>query len=327
MAPDSVVDDSDIDLELLRSSAREFLSGRGEKDSVEDLARMDWTGLLVDEALGGAGWLPVETAVIAEEIGRAGDRSGWFGTTLAAAALASAPADVRKRWLPVVLDGSTPAGVALSGGTVRVTNAEALRVLVTLGSNGIHVFELSDATPRSRDEELLDVSRPVWRVDLSGTDGVGVSASTRSDQLLAMARVLLSADSVGALSATFERLIAYLKDRIAFGAPIASFQAVQHRLVELLVLEEKARAVIMKAARALAAPEVSDEAIQLSSAAHAFVVANATAAIDECMQLSGGIGFTWEYPLHHELRRAFTNGHLLGNARTSRAAYATGSGW
>lgn len=328
MTPDGAVQDADIDLELLRSSARAFLAERGEKkDSVEDLARMDWTGLLVDEALGGAGWLPVETAVIAEEIGRAGDRSGWFGTTLAAAALASAPSAVRDQWLPQVLDGSMRAGVALSGPTVRVTNAEALCVLVTLGSSGIHLFELSEATHRSRDEELLDVSRPAWRVELADNEGLLIGGTTRADQVMAVARVLLSADSLGAFSATFERLVAYLKDRIAFGAPIASFQAVQHRLVELLVLEAKARAVIMKAARALATAEELGSAIELSAAAHAFVTAKAAAAIDECMQLSGGIGFTWEYPLHHELRRVFTNGQLLGSVRTSRTAYAKQAGW
>jgi alkylation response protein AidB-like acyl-CoA dehydrogenase len=49
--------------------------------------------------------------------------------------------------------------------------------------------------------------------------------------------------------------------------------------------------------------------------------------VDECMQLSGGIGFTWEYPLHHELRRVFTNAQLLGTARSSRALLAEVSGW
>lgn len=327
MSPENAADDADVDLDLLRSSAREFLAERGEKDSVEDLARMDWTGLLVDESLGGAGWLPVEAVVIAGEIGRAGDRSAWFGTTMAAAALASAPADIRDRLLPSLLDGTVAAGLALAGGTVRVTNAEALRLLITLGDNGVHLFELSDATPRSRDDELLDVSRPAWRVELSGTDGVLVGEKQRADQLLAVARVLLSADSLGALSMTFVRLLSYLKDRIAFGAPIASFQAVQHRLVELLVLETKASAVIMKAARALASTAATGEAVELSAAAHAFVTAKAAAAVDECMQLSGGIGFTWEYPLHHELRRTFTNGHLLGTARSSRSAYAQKVGW
>jgi alkylation response protein AidB-like acyl-CoA dehydrogenase len=109
--------------------------------------------------------------------------------------------------------------------------------------------------------------------------------------------------------------------------PIASFQAEQQRLVDLLVFEAKARAIIMKAARALEADENLDDAITLAAAAHAFVVAKATASVDECMQLSGGIGFTWEYPLHHELRRVFTNGYLLGTARSSRALFAERSGW
>lgn len=319
--------DDGVDLEFLRESARDFLAGRGEKDSVADLAAMDWTGLLVDETLGGAGWLPVEAAVVSEEIGRVRDRSTWLGTTVAAAALGSAPVDIRDRWLPLVLDGTVPSGSALAGGTVRVINADSLQVLVTLGDNGIHLFELSDATPRTRDDEMLDVSRPAWRVELTGTDGVLVGGPERADQLLAVAKVLLSADSLGALSATFERLVGYLKDRMAFGAPIASFQAVQHRLVELLVFEAKARAVIMKAARALASEDAVTRAVGISDVAHAFVMSKASAAVDECMQLSGGIGFTWEYPLHHELRRTFTNGYLLGTARSSRAAFAERAGW
>jgi len=98
-------------------------------------------------------------------------------------------------------------------------------------------------------------------------------------------------------------------------------------LVDLLVFEAKARAVFMKAARALAEDDGSCDAIALSASAHAFVCAKAAAAVDECMQLSGGIGFTWEYPSHHELRRVFTNGYLLGTARYSRALFAERSGW
>src|SRR6185312_2496895 len=92
--------DADFDLDLLSASAREFLAERGDRGSVKDLAAMDWTGLLVDEELGGAGWRPVETCVVAEELGRAQDASAWFGTTMAAAGLASAPDDVRDQLLP-----------------------------------------------------------------------------------------------------------------------------------------------------------------------------------------------------------------------------------
>ena len=319
--------DDDVDLDLLRDAARDFLTGRVAQDSLKELAAMDWTGLLVDDNLGGSGWRPVETTVIAEELGRAQDASTWFGCVLAAAALSSASSEMRDRWLPAMLDGTAAAGCALPGDTVRVANGDAIDILITLGNNGIHLVEVSEAIPRTRDDELLDVRRAAWRVDISGAESVLIGGPERADQLLAVARVLLSADSLGALSATFERLVAYLKERIAFGAPIASYQAVQHRLVDLLVFEAKARAIIMKAARAQAADDNADEAIGLAAAAHAFVTANATAAVDECMQLSGGIGFTWEYPLHHELRRVFTNGYLLGTARSSRALVAERSGW
>ncbi len=326
MAPDGT--DRDLDLNFLRESAREFLAGRGEKESLQDLAAMDWTGLLVDEALGGAGWSPVAATVVAEEIGRAVDRSAWFGTVLAGAALATAPEDIGRRWLPGLLDGSVAAGLAVAGDTVRVLNADRLDLVVTLGTNDIRLYELSDAVPRSRDDELLDVGRPAWRVELGGVDGASIGDRARAEQLLAVARVLLSADSLGATAACFDRLVEYLKNRTAFGAPIASFQAVQHRLVELLVFEAKARAVVLKAARALSSPDgAGEDGIALAAVAHAFVTSKAAPAIDECMQLSGGIGFTWEYPLHHELRRAFTNGHLLGTSRASRTALVGRLGW
>lgn len=319
--------EDDIDLDLLRESARDFLAGRVAQDCLKELAVMDWTGLLVGEELGGSGWRPTEASVIAEELGRARNSSAWFGCVVAAAALASAPDAVCNRWLPALLEGAAAAGCALAGDTVRVAGGDAIDVLITLGSNGIHLFEGVDRMPKSRDDELLDVDRAAWRVDVSGAKSVRIGGPERADRLLAVARVLLSADSLGAVSATFERLTAYLCERIAFGVPIASFQAVQHRLVDLLVFESKARAIIRKAARALATGALSDDDIALSAAAHAFVTARATAAVDECMQLSGGIGFTWEYPLHHELRRVFTNAYLVGTARSSRVLFAERSGW
>ncbi|OBI97869.1 acyl-CoA dehydrogenase [Mycobacterium alsense] len=315
---------ADVDLDLLRASAREFLAERGEKGSVKDLAAMDWTGLLVDEELGGAGWRPVETCVVAEELGRARDGSAWFGTTMAAAALARAPAEIRDQWLPRLLAGTATAGFAALDGSARIVRDD-IDIVVALGSKGIHLFGDLDPARFEPDADLLDVTRTVWRIDVADAPGVLIGSPERAGELSAVARLLVAADSVGAVSMTLERLTAYLKERVAFGAPIASFQAVQHRLVELLVFEVKARAVVMRAARAIASTD--PRATALTAAAHAFVAAKATAAVDECMQLSGGIGFTWEYPLHHELRRVFTNAHLMGTARSSRALLAKVSGW
>lgn len=315
---------ADIDLDLLRSSARKFLAERGEKDSVKDLAAMDWIGLLVDESLDGAGWRPVEACVVAEELGRAQDRSAWFGTTMAAAALSSAPREVGQRLLPGLLAGTATAGFAVADEGIRVVRDDIDSVIVA-GRNGIHLLSDLDPTRFSSDTDLLDVTRTIWRVDLTDAPFVLIGSPERADELLAVARLLVAADSVGAMSMTLERLTAYLRERVAFGVPIASFQAIQHRLVELLVFEVKARAMIMKAARAIAGAD--ERASGLTAAAHAFVAAKATAAVDECMQLSGGIGFTWEYPLHYELRRVFTNAHLVGTARSSRSLLAQVSGW
>jgi len=319
--------DEDLDLDLLREAARDFLTERDTQDSVKELAAMDWTGLLVDETLGGSGCRPVETAVIAEELGRAQNSSPWIGCVIAAAAVSTAPADVRDRWLPGMLDGTTTAACTLTGDVVRAIAGDRVELVITLGPKEIHLIESSDAPHRHADPDLLDVNRVIWNVDISSAQGILIGGAERAEQLLALARVLLSADSLGALAMTFERLVGYLKERVAFGVPIASFQAVQHRLVELLVVQAKARAVIMKAARVLATDDESNDVVTLSAVAHAFVTSRAAAAVDECMQLSGGIGFTWEYPLHYELRRVFTNGYLLGTARSSRALLAERADW
>jgi alkylation response protein AidB-like acyl-CoA dehydrogenase len=324
--------EDEVDLDLIRVSAREFLADRGEKDSVRDLAAMDWLGLLVGEEHAGAGWRPVEACVIAEELGRAHDRSPWFGCAMTAAALADAPQPVRDRWLADVLDGSVVGGFTPAADVGRIVGGDKAHAVVAAGRNGVHLIELSETHARWRDGDSLDIARPVWCIDLMQATGVLIGSAIQAERLIAVARLLVSADALGAVSGALARLTAYLKDRIAFGKPVASFQAVQHRLVELLVFDVKSRAIITKAARTLANADSDDEAdmrkaVTQSAVAHAFVAANATAAIDECMQLSGGIGFTWEYPLHHEMRRAATDAVIMDTARSSRALLAEMSQW
>lgn len=325
-------DYDDLDLDLVRISAREFLAGRGDTDSIGDLAAMDWLGLLVSEDLDGVGWRPVEACLIAEELGRAQDRSPWFGCAVAAAAFADAPDSIREDWLTETLAGTAVVGFAPAGDVVQIVGGDTVRAVVTAGRNGVHLIELAVTDDRWTDGDALDIARPLWCVNVSGATGVQIGSPTQAQRLMAIGRLLVSADAIGALSSTVARLIAYLKERIAFGVPIASFQAVQHRLVDLLVLEVKSRAIVAKAARTLASADIDDDArvrtaVAHSAAAHAFVAAKTTAAVDECMQLSGGIGFTWEYPLHYELRRAATDAVFLGTARSSRALFAEVSGW
>jgi len=315
-----------IELEILRSTARRVLGAAAVPPTLAEMGNLGWLALLVDEDSGGAGWRPVEACLIAEELGRAHDPSPWVGTVLAAAALSrSSDPSLRDRWLPGVLDGAALGAFCGSESGALVVDADRVDVFVTAGSSGLAAFDAGAFGKGERDPSVLDTTRAVWRVKRGHEPGVRIGDADGAAELLAVGRLLVSADALGALSGAVERLVAHLRDRVAFGAPIASFQAVQHRLVDLVVLEVRMSSIIGSAARALA--QNGQSGARLATVAHAFVASNAAAALDECIQLSGGIGFTWDYPLHHEMRRALADAALLGSARSSRARLAEIDGW
>jgi alkylation response protein AidB-like acyl-CoA dehydrogenase len=178
------------------------------------------------------------------------------------------------------------------------------------------------------DPTSVDTTRAVRRVDLVDVVATPLTVDDVEPArpgLLDTARVLAAGELVGSLRAANERLCAYLTERVAFDAPVASFQAVQHRLVDLFLVEVRAGVAVEAAARALAGDAAAVP--RASAVAHGYAAERIPAALDECVQLSGGIGFTWEYPLHHELRRAVTTGALAGTARESRARLAEIDGW
>jgi alkylation response protein AidB-like acyl-CoA dehydrogenase len=192
-----------------------------------------------------------------------------------------------------------------------------------VGDNGLHLVDLSDDGVALRpDPTSLDTTRVLWRLDLAGAPAraLGAAPHVRSAAL-----VLAAATSLGSLRAALARLVPYLRDRVAFGRPVASFQAVQHRLVDLALVEVRAGVAIAAAARALAADPPGSE--RAAAVAHAYAAEHIPAALDDCIQLTGGIGFTWEYPLHHELRRAVADGTTFGSARHSRERLLTLAGW
>jgi alkylation response protein AidB-like acyl-CoA dehydrogenase len=141
---------------------------------------------------------------------------------------------------------------------------------------------------------------------------------TRARDALAL---LATADTVGALAATVELVTGHLVERTAFGRPLASFQVLQHRLADLEMLVSSARALVERAARALA--DDSPARARLVAAAHQHLATRAVAALDDCIQLSGGIGFTWEWPVHLSMRRAVGNARLAGRTSTARRTLVT----
>ena len=210
--------------------------------------------------------------------------------------------------------GFVPDAVTADWLLVVAAGAEGpAQVLVHRDSPGLHLRPLSG----------LDLSRRFAHADF---DGVVVPASGRlgppasgelgrpdADQLesqLRLAVVLTCADSVGALDAMFGMTVTYAKDRVAFGRPIGSFQALKHTLADHALYLESCKAVAVAAARAV--QDDDDAATEITSMAAAYIgdVGNEIGQI--CLQVHGGIGYTWEHDLHLLLRRVRSNSLLYG---------------
>jgi alkylation response protein AidB-like acyl-CoA dehydrogenase len=303
----------DLDLSLVRSSARGFLSVRRGND---EIVAMGWTAMLVEESAGGVGYQPVEASVVAEEMGRARHELPWSGSLVCAAALARfGGPDLTERWLPGLLDTTVTGAVVVAGACRGIGTPE---VVVCCGDESLDVISGVAISTRP-DPTNLDTGRDLRLFDIMDCpDRVAIGDRAAADEIAGLQRLLVASDAMGAASGARERLVNYLRCREAFGQPLASFQAIQHRLVDLLVFERRASAALLRAAR-LAARH-SPQFPRAAAAAHAFVSERVVPAVDECIQLSGGIGFTWEYPLHLDLRRAFADTVLAGSARASRTA-------
>jgi alkylation response protein AidB-like acyl-CoA dehydrogenase len=122
----------------------------------------------------------------------------------------------------------------------------------------------------------------------------------------------VAAETVGAMDALFEMARQYALDRVAFGRPIGSFQAVKHQLADMSLSVEAARAVTASAVEALAGGKA--EAGEIVSIAKAWIGDVGIDVAQGCFQVFGGIGYTWEHDSHWYLRRITMNGLLYGNA-------------
>jgi alkylation response protein AidB-like acyl-CoA dehydrogenase len=186
--------------------------------------------------------------------------------------------------------------------------------LVPLDAPGVSVRPLAG----------LDVTRPLDGIRL---DGVPPEALVRLDEGEAAAEVAADlgallgvADSVGAMTRLFDTTVEYAAGRIAFGRPIGSFQAVKHLLADLGLFLECATAVAAGAARALA--EQRPGASEAVSLAQFYLSERAAEVAQGCLQVHGGIGFTWEHDLHLYLRRLAANAVLHGTLADHRARIA-----
>ena len=164
----------------------------------------------------------------------------------------------------------------------------------------------------------LDETRPLSDVDLRGATGEVVAAdgagAVRSALLTGAA--LLASEQVGLAQWCLEATVGYLKERRQFGRVVGGYQALKHRMADMYVATESARAAAHHAAAATAAGDRDAEVA--IAVAQAFCADVAVTSAEECVQLHGGIGMTWEHPAHLYLKRAKADQIALGGPGAHR---------
>jgi alkylation response protein AidB-like acyl-CoA dehydrogenase len=225
------------------------------------------------------------------------------------------PGPVLPSALTTVLLGA-PMGIALQTGDVTVTDGRASGDLTpVMFADGPVLFRSGDTwftgSGSVTDLTPVDFSRPLGRVRF---DDVPVTATgLDTTRVLDLAATLFAAEAAGIARWCLDTAVAYAKIREQFGRPIGSFQAIKHLCAEMLCRTEQAAALAWDAARGgdLSAP-----------AAAALAVDAAVENAKDCVQVLGGIGFTWEHDAHLYLRRALANRQLLGGTARWRREVA-----
>ncbi|SCF59265.1 acyl-CoA dehydrogenase [Streptomyces sp. Ncost-T10-10d] len=302
------------------------------------LAEQGVLGLHLPEEDGGAGYGLVELAVVTEELGRATAPGPFLPTTLASAVLHAAG---HRTYLAPLAVGTTLGAVGLAPGTLALARAADGGVTVTgtselvIGGHLADVFVLpaSDngrttwlVLPRAAvdttDVRSHDLTRrssrvTVRSVPVPAADLLDLDPRTPGD----LAATLFAAEAAGLADRCVTTAAQYARVREQFGRRIGQFQGVKHRCARMLAQAEQARACAWDAARAHGAGN-PEEATLAAAVAAAVGVDAAFAVAKDCIQVLGGIGFTWEHDAHLALRRAQTLRIALGPAAVWRRRVA-----
>ncbi|MDX6285104.1 MAG: hypothetical protein QOG53_589 [Frankiales bacterium] len=337
--------------EALRESARQALARhcppsvpRSYLDAADEtlpefwsaIAELGWLGLHIGEEYAGSGYGLPELAVVCEEMGYAAAPGPFLPTVLASALIdRGGNAELSKEWLPSLVNGSTRAAIAFNSEPLTTSvHADGVRITgvvrPVLGASVADVILVPAQVPDLVVWCLLlpDETTVTPLPSLDATRrlaSVTVDAVVPSHRLLSfatadvvrdIAAVLFGAEACGVASWCLDTATAYAKVREQFGRPIGQFQAVKHRLADLLLAVEQARAVVWDAARA----DVTTDEGRFAAAVAAVIAPEAAArAGKDCVQIHGGIGYTWEHDAHIYLKRALSLRQLAGSAAGARA--------
>jgi alkylation response protein AidB-like acyl-CoA dehydrogenase len=328
----------------LRAVVRDLLTGDDEKLWARLATEVGVHGLAIPEQYGGSGYTFAELAVVLEETGRTLTCSSLLPTIVLAAntLLLSGNEQACERYLPRIADGTLTATVAcfhsaptvhaepdgsgwlLRGSTDFVLDGQLAELVLvraaTAGGDRLFALESSVEGVTSTPRRVLDESRPLALLEFSNAPATLLGSAEIVEAVLDTGRAALAAEQVGGIAHALDATVSYVRQRHQFDRPIGSFQAVKHRLADLLVELEAARSA---SAYATACVTAGSPELPIAASAAAVVCSAAfQLATAEYVQLHGGIGFTWEHPAHRYVRRARAGEVLLGDQEFHRARLA-----
>jgi alkylation response protein AidB-like acyl-CoA dehydrogenase len=274
-----------------------MVSERGYDESLWKLLceQVGAAALVVPEELGGAGGELGDAAVVLEELGKALVPTPLLGTTLAELALLAAnepDTDALER----LAEGRAIGTVVFDPG--YVVNGDVADFVIA--ANGTTLSRWTSFTAHRVD--AMDLTRRLARLEPTDTVDIGDDPG-----LADIAAILLAAEQIGAAAKCLDMTVEYTKDRVQFGRPIGSFQALKHRMADLYVAVQSARPVVNEA---IADPSATSAALARVAASEAFSKVAA-----EAVQMHGGIAITWEHDIQLYFKRAHGSAQLLGPPR------------
>ncbi len=311
--------------------------------------------LIIPEEFGGQGYGYVELIVVLEEMGRRLLCAPFFSTVaLATNALLQSGDDAAKAdYLPGIASGETIATLAFTeangrwdeaGITIEATKSgdaytisgekmyvldgnTANLIIVAARTNGaVSLFAVEGGAEGLEAQALstMDQTRKQAKVTFNNTPARLIGAEGEGwpvlSRVLDLAAVALAAEQVGGAQECLEMAVQYAKDRVQFGRPIGSFQAIKHKCADMLLEVESAKSAAYYAG--WCASELNDELPSVASLAKSYCSEAYFHTTAENIQIHGGIGFTWEHPAHLYFKRAKSSELFLGDPTYHRELLA-----
>ena len=336
-----------MDTECDARRLAQIFDGEGFDDALwRELSGLGTAGLLVPEAHGGSGLELLDAAVIAEVLGHAGCPGPFLGHTLATLAVEHGNPAQQARWLPRLATGEAigtvafcegagawqpeqwtlPLGDRLSGRKCHVLQADRSALIVVGTNQGLVLVDTDQPGLRFDAIDGADRGRRLFDVTFEGVAceplGGGLELAGR---LRDAALVLLAADAFGGASRCLDLAVEYAKTREQFDRPIGAFQALKHQLANMALEIEPARAMYWYAA--YTQDHAPAEAARSAALAKAHLTDVFAQAARDAVEAHGGIGYTWEYPLHMWVKRSLFDRAYLGIPAIHRQRAADLAGW